>query len=356
MRFHPSPDQSQFQASIEGVVANLATPARKRSMIDAATDFDPDLWRAVFDLGFGAVAAPEAFGGLGLGAEHACFAMEALGRAGAAGPFLSHLIAVFALSETSNEQARSRWLAALASGDMIASVALGGDWSPESWDAEFAQGCVSGRAGFVQSAEKARLFLIGLKGGGLALAEAGASVDVRPIASSDLTRRLSTVSFDRTPCEIVAAPGSDLGPRIFSIGLALLAADALGGAQQCLDMSVAYAKMREQFGGVIGRFQAIKHQLANMALEIEPARALVWYSAYALDQHLPEAPRAAAHAKAHLADRFTSVSRLAVQVHGGIGYTWEYDLQLWFRRALFDHAFFGAPFLHRERAAQMAGW
>ncbi|WP_302480123.1 acyl-CoA dehydrogenase family protein, partial [Sphingomonas bacterium] len=122
------------------------------------------------------------------------------------------------------------------------------------------------------------------------------------------------------------------------------------------DMAVAYAKEREQFGQPIGRFQALKHQLATMALEVEPARALVWYAAYAWDVALPDARRVAAIAKAHLADCFTSVTRAAVVAHGGIGYTWEYDLSIWVRRAFFDRAFLGSPAVHRARAAASANW
>ncbi|MET0373632.1 MAG: acyl-CoA dehydrogenase family protein [Rhizorhabdus sp.] len=143
---------------------------------------------------------------------------------------------------------------------------------------------------------------------------------------------------------------------MFDAALVLVAADALGGAQSCVDLSVAYAKEREQFGQPIGRFQALKHQLAQMALEVEPARALVWYAGYAHDADLPDAARAAAMAKAHLADRFVSVARAAVAAHGGIGYTWEYGLNNGFRRSLFDRAYLGSPSLHRARAADLAGW
>jgi alkylation response protein AidB-like acyl-CoA dehydrogenase len=121
-------------------------------------------------------------------------------------------------------------------------------------------------------------------------------------------------------------------------------------------MAVEYAKTRQQFGVPIGRFQALKHQLANLAVEVEPARALVWYAAHAFD-HLPaEAPRAAALAKAHATDRFMQVARDTVEAHGGIGFTWECDVQIYFKRALFDRAFLGTPGQHRERAASLAGW
>ena len=138
--------------------------------------------------------------------------------------------------------------------------------------------------------------------------------------------------------------------------LVLLAADAFGGATRLVEMSVEYAKTREQFGVTIGHFQALKHQLANMAVDVEPARGLYWYAAHAQDHVPDQAERSAAIAKAHITDRYLQVARDAVEAHGGIGFTWECDVQIWFKRAMFDRAYLGSPALHRERSAQLAGW
>ena len=121
-------------------------------------------------------------------------------------------------------------------------------------------------------------------------------------------------------------------------------------------MSVEYAKSREQFGVTIGHFQALKHQLANMAIEIEPARALYWYAAHAVDQAADDATRTAAIAKSHVCDRYSQIARDATEAHGGIGYTWEGDTQIWFKRAMFDRVFLGTPRVHQDRAAELAGW
>ena len=139
-------------------------------------------------------------------------------------------------------------------------------------------------------------------------------------------------------------------------GLCLLAADAFGAGKRLVDMSVAYAKEREQFGVTIGHFQALKHQLANMATELEPALSLWWYTAHALDHIQDKAERHAALTKAHLTDVFDMVSRYAIELHGGIGFTWEYDLHLWFRRALFNRSYLGGASYHRKRAAKLANW
>jgi alkylation response protein AidB-like acyl-CoA dehydrogenase len=299
---------------------------------------------------------PETWGGAGLGLEDAALALEALGQTATPGPYIGHLLATLALAECGDGALMDAWLPRLASGEAVATVALGGDGQPGSWTPTVEDGRLRGEVRFVMGADHADLFVVGTAGGGLALVERGDWAALQPVKGSDLTRRLWSVRFDQAPATVVAGPDDAAGRRLSDAALLFLAADALGGAEQCLAMAVEYAKSREQFGVIIGQFQALKHQLANMALEVEPARALVWYAAYALQNRLPDASRAAAHAKAHLADRFTSITRAATQAHGGIGYTWEYDLQIWFRRSLFDRAYLGLPSAHRERVAEMAGW
>ncbi|MGE0741710.1 MAG: acyl-CoA dehydrogenase family protein, partial [Hyphomonadaceae bacterium] len=261
-----------------------------------------------------------------------------------------------AIAASDNAVAKARWLAALASGEAVATLAFGGAWAPETWDVEFAEGRATGEVRFVEAASSAHLFLVGLKGGGLALVANGDGVERTPLRSSDHTRRLSTVTLSGAPATPLIAPGDARAQRIFDAALVLVAADALGAATHCVDLSVQYAKDREQFGQPIGRFQALKHQLATMALDMESARALVWYAAYAWDRALPDASRTAALAKAHVCDRFVQTARDAIAAHGGIGYTWDYGLHLWFRRSLFDSAFLGGPAVHRARAAALAGW
>jgi alkylation response protein AidB-like acyl-CoA dehydrogenase len=225
-------------------------------------------------------------------------------------------------------------------------------WSPDRWSLVVRDGRLDGEVRYVAGGQS-ELMVVGVSGG-LAVVDASQGVSAEALDGADRTRRLWTVRFDGAPATFIAS--NEIGQRLVDAALVLVAADALGGAQQCLDMSVEYAKHREQFGVVIGRFQALKHQLANMALEVEPARALVWYAAYAWDLELPDAARVAAHAKAHVCDRFVSVARAAVQAHGGIGYTWDCDLQIWFKRSIYDRAWLGSPSAHRERVATLAGW
>jgi alkylation response protein AidB-like acyl-CoA dehydrogenase len=253
---------------------------------------------------------------------------------------------------------KARWLGALADGSAIGTVAFrdDGGWQPADWSLGPAAH-LSGQKRHVPGADVADLIVIGTAGGGLALVERGAgglAISVEP--GIDRSRRLFGVSLRNTPADPLAAASLAVSERLRDAALVLLAADAFGGATRCLELSVGYAKTREQFGVKIGQFQALKHQLANMAVDVEPARALYWYAAHAYDNIPEAAARSAALAKAHLADRFVQAARDAVEAHGGIGYTWGYDVQILFKRALFDSAWMGAPREHRLRAAALAGW
>ncbi len=352
MRFHPSEEQFAIQDALRGTLAETLSAERLRGLIDEPVEIDRPSWDALMALGLATIALPEPLGGSGLGLLDLAMAVEVLGAAAAVGPIVQHLLVCLALASAGE----SEWLPRLSSGEQVATLALGGDWLPESWTVRHMDGTVSGRVGVVPGAGAAQLFAVGTADGGMVLVEPGPGVVGERLRSSDRSRVVSRVTFDHAAAVSLFAPGDARVARLFDAALVLTAADALGGAQHCLDLSVAYAGEREQFGQKIGRFQALKHQLATMALEVEPARALLWYAGYAHDSELPDAPRAASMAKAHIADRFVSVARGAVAAHGGIGYTWEYGLNTWFRRAVFDRAYLGSPALHRARAADLAGW
>lgn len=346
MLFHLTEEQIAIQDALRGTLADVLTSERLHALVDGDEDMDRASWQALMDLGVGGLAIPEEFGGSGLDLIDAALAVEVAGESGASGPLIGHIATTLALAGSGNS-----WIEKLADGTAIATFAWNGA-SPDDWDLATDGRTVTGTARFVQSASSADVFLVGLEGGSLGLVSSGDHVSVAPIRSSDRSRRQAAVSFDAAPLQRI-----DADPwRIFDAALVLAAADALGGAQRCLDMSVAYAKDREQFGQPIGQFQALKHQLAQMALEVEPARASVWYAAHAWDENFPDSRRITALTVAHLKERFTRVARDAVAAHGGIGYTWEYDLSIWFRRSLFSRAFLGLPASHRARAASLSGW
>ena len=352
MKFHLSPEQEALQDTIQRTIERACPASRRRELLEAGVDDDPASWRALTDAGLGGLLIPEDYGGTALGLEAAALALEIVGRTATPGPYLGHVLAGWAIAQSDDADLKARWLPKLATGEAVGALALDG-WTSDAWRLDASQGQLSGEISLVPGAGQAHVLVVGVQGG-LAVIDTTVGVTADPIAGADPTRRLWTVKLAGAAVHMIDS--NSVGQRLVDAGLVLMAADALGGAEQCLTMSVDYAKQREQFGVVIGRFQALKHQLANMALEVEPARALVWYAAYAWDLGLPDASRVAAHAKAHLCDRFVSVARAAVQAHGGIGYTWDYDLQIWFKRSLYDRAFLGAPSLHRERAAALAGW
>jgi len=311
------------------------------------------------ELGLAGLLVPETYGGSGLGVLDAALVAEVLGSGSVPGALLGHLLATCAVTEGGSTAQQQRWLPELAAGRLTGSIALGepnGAWTPQQWGTEVRDGCLAGTKSFVLGGRLADVIVVGTAGGGLALVERQQhGVRLEAFDGVDRTRRLDHLTLEGAPCEVLEH-GPAAARRVFDAGLVLLAADAFGGAWKLIEMSVEYAKTRVQFGQPIAQFQAVKHRLVDMALNIEPARALYWYAAYAADALPDESPRAAALAKAHLTDRFMQVARDAVEVHGGIGFTWECDVQLWYKRAMFDRAFLGTPEFHRERCAQLARW
>jgi alkylation response protein AidB-like acyl-CoA dehydrogenase len=358
VNFDVSEEQQLLQETVGQYIENECPLPRLREIFDGEEGHDPALWKGFAEIGMTGLQVSDRYGGAGLEMIDLALATETIAYGGMPGPFFGHALACLALELAGSEEQKKRWLPQLASGEVLGTVALGesdGVWQPEQWTLAAGRK-LSGTKAYVPYGSISDLIVVGTAGPGLALAERGAGgVEVERYDGVDRARRLDTVVFQEAPCEVLP-DGKAAAPRLRDAGLCLLAADAFGTGKRLVDMSVAYAKEREQFGVTIGHFQALKHQLANMALEIEPARGLYWYAAHAFDHIREEAERAAALAKAHITDRAMQIARDAVEVHGGIGFTWECDVQIWFKRAIFDRAFLGIPSLHRERAAQLAGW
>jgi alkylation response protein AidB-like acyl-CoA dehydrogenase len=358
VNFDVSEEQQLLQETIKQFLANECPPTRLREIFESDTGHDPALWKGLVEMGIAGLSIPEAYGGAGLEMIDLALAAETLGYGGAPGPFFGHALASLAIELGGSDTQKERWLPRLATGEAVGSIALGegnGAWSPDQWTLA-AGDRLSGAKSYVPFGSLADLLVVGVSGGGLALVENTAEgIALEAIEGADRSRRLDDVRFEGTPCEPLE-DGVAAAPRVRDAALVLLAADAFGAGTRLVDLCVEFAKTREQFGVTIGHFQALKHQLANMAVEIEPARGLFWYAAHAFD-HLPEeSERTAALAKAHITDRTMQIARDAVEAHGGIGFTWECDVQIWFKRAMFDRAFLGTPSVHRERVAQLAGW
>src|SRR2546427_6452778 len=362
MDFGLSDDQLLLKDTVRRYLESECPTTRVRAIMENETGHDPALWQGLADLGVPGLAIPTAHGGSGLELLELALAAEELGWACTPGPFLACAMAGVALVASDDVDAQTRWLAPLAGGRAIVTLALGeegGVWDAARLTTRARDGRLDGRKPLVPAAAVADAILVAAQddaGPGLWLVERGApGVDVAPVRGTDMTRRLATVGFTATPGTKVAA-GRRAIDRARDAGLVLLAADAYGGARRCLDMTVRYALSREQFGQPIGAFQGVKHQLADLATDLEPALSLWWYAAHAHDHIAERAERHAALAKAHLTDLYDRAARVATELHGGIGFTWEYDLHLWFRRAVFDRSFLGDAESHRLRAADLAGW
>lgn len=359
MEFALTDEQELLQETVRGFVANECPPARLRERFDAGEGFDPALWKGLADMGLAGLVVPEALGGSGLEVLELALVSEVLGAGALPAPFLGHSLATLAIALGGSDAQRARWLPRLAAGTSIATIAFaekGEAWDPSRWTLSLADGRLDGEKRFAPHAHVADLLVVGTSGGGLALvAPDGERVSRTRVDGLDRTRPLSHLVFRGAAAEALPG-GRDAAPRVRDAGLVCLAADAFGGAWKLLEMTRAYVSTRQQFGLALAQFQAVKHQLANLATDLEPTRGLWWFAAHAQDHVRDEAERMAAVAKAHVTERAVAVARGAVELHGGIGFTWECDVQFWFKRALFDRAFLGAPAHHRARSARLAGW
>lgn len=361
MDFGLSDEQLLLQETVRRYLTDRCPTSRVRAIMETESAHDEDLWRELAELGVTAALVPEAYGGLGQELLDLAVIAEELGYAATPGPFLASAMATVALSAADDESAKTVWLPRLAAGEAVGACAFGeaaGEWDVERTGTRALGDRLTGVKPLVSGAGVADLFLVSACAGdevALYLVERDApGVTLRRLGTADMTRPLWALELADTPGLLLG--GREAVSRAYDAGLCLLAADAYGGARRCFEMTRSYALEREQFGQVIGAFQAVKHQLADLITDLEPSLSLCWYAAHAFD-HLPEsASRHAALAKAHVCDVFDRVARVSTELHGGIGFTWEYDLHLWFRRAIFDRAYLGEARLQRERAAVAAGW
>jgi len=319
-------------------------------------ELDRELWSEINALGLGGILIPEDAGGLGMGLLTLSNAAELCGMYAVPAPIVQNALAAWLIGNCGDDTQRQRWLEDLVSGSAIAAFALGehAGWLPKNWTGSSSSNAIMKQN--VERASEADLLVVGLEGGKLALlptSDAGATVT--PIDTLDRSRPLADVTFDPKAAEMLAA-SPNITHKLIDALLITYAADALGAALGAQARAVAYAKERSQFGRLIGSFQAIKHQLADMSVDLEPARPLYWYAAHAWDADRLDAQRMAAIVKAHIGDIAVNAARMAIEVHGGIGYTWEYPAHLLLKRAMFGRAVMGMPALHRERAAALAGW
>ena len=374
MDFGLSEDQELLQRSAREFLERECTPGFVRTVTRDEEGFPRSLYRQMAELGWMGLVIPEPYGGSGLGLLELALLMEEVGRAVVPGPFLSSSLATLALLKAGSAAQKKRWLPPLATADAVATLAF-----VEESDRLDAEGIttrarkvaggyrLSGRKMFVADAHVADLLIAAFRTAGkgedgvtlFVVPHDTPGLAIRPLQSFDLTRRPMEVEFADVNVPASAVLGGEgkgwkTLSRLIDAAAVLLAADSLGGAEKALEMAVDYSKVREQFGRPIGSFQAVKHMAAEMVSEIEPARSLVWYAAYAQDALPRDASRAASMAKARLSDVYSRTTNRAVQIHGGIGFTWEHDMHFWFKRAKSNEVAFGDATYHRERLARLA--
>lgn len=340
MRFAFTPEQEMIGEAARQLFADHAGSERTRAAI-ASDGFDRELWQTFAgELGLAGTAIPEAHGGVGLGLTELAIVAEGAGRHVVALPLIASLglIAPAILAGGTADQ-QARWLPGLASGDTV------GAWA-EAPDARFADGTLSGTAALVAHGAIADIFIVTSEAGAW-LVERNPGVSFVPQTTMDQTRPLACLAFDQAS----AQPLADLASARAAAerwGWTLIAADALGGAQACLDRTAAYACEREQFGRAIGTFQAVKHALADVAIAVEQARSAVYWAAAEPDDAL------AAHAaKAVACQAYSDAAAAMIQLHGGIGFTWEHDAHLFFKRARANRSWLGTPEWHLDRVAAL---
>ncbi len=355
MDFELSDDQIALRDGARELLDAVASPAAVRKSFDGAGGTDAALWRAMVDQGWPALAQPESNGGLGLGVVEVAVMLEEIGRHAAPAPFASTVLVLAALEliDQSEFPFVAEMTTSLIAGESLACVA----WSrnPDAVRATpEAKGWVlTGRPDPILDAPGASFVLVvattpdgrGLFGVNLAVDE----IKAEPVM--DRTRSLGWLHLDATPAWRVG--GEDAVIRLVDMGAVFSSAEMLGGATRVLDMAVEYAKDRIQFGRPIGSFQAIKHRCADMLVDVEGMRSSTYWAAWCLSAADPESSVAASTAKIWGADASKRVMASALQVHGGIGFTWEHDLHFFMKRAQVDQLAFGDASYHRERLAKL---
>jgi len=376
MNFGFSDEQEQIRATARKFFENECPSAFVRARMEEPAGVTDEFWAKLAEQGWLGLVYPEEYGGAGLGFVDLTVLMEEMGRAVMPGPFLSTvLLGGLTILEAGSPEQKKEWLARIAAGE--AKVALAWTEPNTRWDAagvtvtaKPAGGgfVLSGTKLFVLDAHLADVVVVVARttegrqpeqGVSLFLVPRGAAgLDVRLLPTMDQTRKLCEVTLRdvRVPASALLGPrDAGWGPlaRVIERATVALCAEMCGGAQKVLDMTVEYAKIRVAFGRPIGSYQGVKHRAADMLVDVENAKSLTYYAAWAVDENVPEAALAASMAKAYCSDAYRKTAGAGIQLHGGIGFTWEHDLHLYFKRAKSSEFTFGDATYHRERVAQL---
>ncbi|MFP5331739.1 MAG: acyl-CoA dehydrogenase family protein [Acidimicrobiia bacterium] len=371
MNFAFSEEQEELRRYVRQWMNERMPLSRVRQLMETPDGYERADWAAVAEMGWQAMAIPEEYGGAGFGLLELAVLTEEQGRGLFCGPFLSTVVAsANALLIAGSETQKADYLPRIAAGELV--VALAVTETSSGYDAEHmttsaartdAGWTIDGSKRFVVDGHSADLLVVAAQtadGPGLFLVDASAEGVTRSrLEALDQTRPQAEISFDGvTVGEDARLPGSGVGAlaRINDIVATMLAVEAVGGAQATLDMAVQYAKDRQQFGKPIGSFQAIKHMCADMLVDVEAARAAAYYAAWCVATESDETPTVVPLAKAYCTDAFFRCASSNIQVHGGIGFTWEHDAHMYFKRAKSSQVMFGSPDERRKQLAERLGF
>lgn len=355
MDFAFSEEQEELRRYVRNWLGERASTARTRSIMAGDDGFDRDDWRSMAGMGWQAMAIPEKYDGAGFGVMELFVLFEEQGRALLAAPFLPTVaLAATAIAESETDELKAAWLPPIAAGEITATVVgletpIGATREGKNWR-------LDGADRFVVNGHTADLLVVRASDGDEEFwltVEGGSAVRARN-QTLDETRPLAGVTFLAAMVPDSArlvGDGARITSRVRETGVVCLAAEQVGLAQRCLEMAVDYAKDRHQFGRPIGSFQAIKHKCADMALAVETARAAAMYAAWSLGSE--ESVRAVPLAKAVCSEAAMKCASENIQIHGGIGFTWEHDAHLFFKRAKSSEVMLGDPASHRRRLAEL---
>jgi alkylation response protein AidB-like acyl-CoA dehydrogenase len=362
-----SEELEELRGALRRFFADKSPSSEVRRLMGTWEGYDAAVWEQMAQqLGLQGMAVPEEFGGAGFGMREVAVVMEEMGRALVCAPYLSTaILAAGALLACGDKEAQRDLLPGIADGSSLATLAWmdGDDWELDSVSMTARGGgggwVLDGTKSYVLDGHIAGLVLVAARvDGGLALFAVDGNADGltrTALTTLDQTRRLARLEFAGVRARLIEADARPVLERALDVAAVALAAEQLGGAQRALEMTVDYIKVRHQFGRPIGSFQAIKHRCADMFVLVESARSAVLHAAAVADERPEELPKAAALAKAYCSDAYFHIAGETIQMHGGIGFTWEHDAHLYFKRAKASQELFGPPTLHRGRLASLIG-
>ena len=369
MTFAFSEDQQELRSTAARFLEEKSPSEKVRELMETEAGFDEGTWKQMADLGWFGMAIPEEHGGLGFGFVEITVLMEEMGKKLLPAPYFSSVIlGANAILHAGTDAQRSELLPGIADGTTRAALAFvepSGKWEIDSIELSATEKdggwTLNGDKSYVIDGHTANLLIVAAKtDGGVSLFTVdpdAEGVTRTPLQTLDMTRKQAKITFANTPATLLGeqGKGAEALGRTLDQAAAALSAEMVGGSQQCLDMSTTYAKERYQFGRPIGSFQAIKHKCANMLMEVEMARSAAYYAGWAAAEDPDELPLAASLAKAYCSDAYFHAAAETIQIHGGIGFTWEHDAHLYFRRAKSSEIYLGDATYHRELVAQKLG-